>query len=467
MRAFATVTAGIALTVTSCREPADWFGDRVPADRKVHITYWEKWTGAEAEAMQKVVDTFNRSQNHIVVEYLSVSSVDQKALVATAGGDPPDVAGLWVHDVYSFVDHNALLPLDEFMRAEGQTPEQWLARYSAVYADMCTYRGRVWALPSTPTTYALHWNKAMFRAAGLDPERPPRTVEELDAFSDRLTKIDSATGRIIQLGFLPQEPGWTSWAFPQWFGGQLWDGHDITLARYPQNEAAYAWVAGYSKRYGLDKVKAFTSGFGNFASPQNAFFEGKLAMVFQGVWMNNYARQFAPGLDYGVAPMPTAAPGLERFTVADSDLLMIPRGAKHPLEAWKFIAYVNSHNQNAHDARELTGMELLCYLQQKNSPLVEWSPFFAEHHPHPYIELFRSLAESPNAVHTPKIGIWEEYNRELSSAFENVRLLVSTPSEAVAFAQDRVSESWRLHASTLARRARDNRQARAETGSTP
>jgi multiple sugar transport system substrate-binding protein len=443
MRALAGA-ALLTFALLGCQKP----------DGKVHVTYWEKWTGAEAEAMQTVVDAFNRSQDRIVVEYLSVSSVDQKALVATAGGDPPDVAGLWVHNVYSFVDHNALIPLDDFIRAEGETPERWLARYYPVYADMCTYRGLVWALPSTPTAYALHWNKAMFRAAGLDPERPPQTVRELDEFSYRLTKVDPATGRIVQLGFLPQEPDWIAWAYALWFGGKLWDGREITLARLPQNRAAYDWVLGYSKRYGLDKIRAFTSGFGNFASPQNPFFEGKIAMVFQGVWMNNYARQFSPGLEYGVAPMPTAAPGFERFTVADSDLLMIPRGAKHPKEAWEFIKYVSAHNQNARSRSELSGMELLCYMQQKNSPLVDWSPFFAEQHPHPNIGLFRELAQSPNAVHQPKMGIWQEYNRELQSVFQNVRLLVKPPHEAIAFAQERISTSWRLHSEALARRSR-------------
>jgi ABC-type glycerol-3-phosphate transport system substrate-binding protein len=436
-----TVTL-VALLLASCQQ----------SDGKVHITYWEKWTGAEAEAMQKVVDQFNRSQDKIVVEYLSVSRVDQKTLVATAGGDPPDVAGLWIQNIYSFADHDALLPLDDFIRREGVTTREWLSRYYSVYADMCEYQGKVWALPSTPTTYALHWNKAMFRAAGLDPERPPRTVQELDAFSERLTKTDPKTGEILELGFLPQEPGWISWAYAQWFGGQLWDGREITLAKRPENLEAYRWVERYSKKYGLDRIKAFTSGFGNFASPQNPFFDGKIAMVFQGVWMNNFIRQFAPGMEYGVAPMPTAAPGLERFTVADADMLMIPRGSKHPDQAWEFIKFVSSHNPEASSQKELRGMELVCYLQEKNSPLSHWSPFFTESHPHPFIGLFRGLAESENAIHSPKIGIWQEYGREVNSVFENVRLLLESPPEALQFAQRRVSDSWKIHRESLVRR---------------
>lgn len=401
--------------------------------------------------MQKVVDKFNRSQDRIVVEYLSVSRLDQKALVATAGGDPPDLAGLWVFTIYSFADRNAVMPLDDFIKADGSTPEKWLSRYAPVYADMCSYRGQIWAVPTTPTMYALHWNKAMFRAAGMDPERPPKTVAELDEFAAKLSKIDPKTGEILQLGFLPQEPGWMAWAYPQWFGGQLWDGQKITLDS-PKNLDAYRWVESYSKKYGLDKIRGFTSGFGNFASPQNAFFGGKIAMVLQGVWMNNYIRQFAPGLEYGVSPLPVAAPGFERFGAADADVLMIPRGAKHPKEAWEFIKYLSSHNQAAQRKEELAGVELLCYLQEKNSPLREWSPFFTDHHPHPSIKLFRELAASDQAVHLPKLGIWQEYAREQMSVFENVRLLQQSPAEALRFGQERVSESFRFHAESLERR---------------
>ena len=438
------LTALAALLALGCREPRD---------SRIHISYWEKWGGSEGEAMQRTVDQFNRSQDRIVVEYLSTSQVNRKTLIATAGGDPPDVAGVWANDVYSFADREALLPLDDLIRADGQTPDEWLGRYYAVYADMTLYRGRVWAAISTPSTCALHWNKTLFREAGLDPERPPRTLAELDAFAEKLTKRDRA-GQILQLGFLPQEPGWFAWAFPQWFGGRLWDGTNIVFSATPENLASYQWVAGYTHRLGIEAVRAFTAGFGNFSSPQNPFMSGKVAMVFQGVWMNNYLRQYAPGLDYGVAPWPAAKPGLDDFTVADADVLVIPRGARHPKEAWEFIRFVTSANPRATRFEELRGMELLCYLQEKNSPLREWSPFFAERHPHPHIALFRRLADSPHAVHIPKIGIWEEYSRETSQVFETVRLLVKPPEAAMDFCQRRVAASWAMH-----RRSADLRRA--------
>jgi ABC-type glycerol-3-phosphate transport system substrate-binding protein len=427
------------------------FGCSPRGDGKVHITYWEKWGGREGAAMQTVVDQFNASQDRIVVEYLPVAQVDRKVIVATAGGDPPDVAGLWANNLYSFIDRNALLPLDDFIRAEGITSDQWLSRYVPVYGDITTYRDKTWCIISTPSTTALHWNKRLFREAGFDPDRPPRTLAELDEFAAKLTKRDAA-GKLVQVGFLPQEPGWFHAYFPQWFGGRVWDGTNITFTGVAENLECYRWVSSYTERFGLDQVRSFASGFGSFSSPQNPFMAGKVAMVFQGVWMNNYLQQYAPGLEYGVAPWPAVRPGLENFTFADADLLAIPRGAKHPREAWEFIKFVAGMNPHAQTREQLRGGELLCYLQQKNSPLREWSPFFEKHHPHPHIALFRSLAESPNAIHPPKVGIWQEYTREIRNVFDISCLLIQPPAEAMAFCQQRIAGSWTWHQRSIQRR---------------
>ncbi len=431
--------------------PGVWADGADEGRAKVRVSYWEKWVGPEARSIKAVAEAFNRSQDRIVVEVMTVSPIDRKTLVATAGGDPPDIAGLYGHNLASFADAEALMPLEEFIRRDGLTPEQWLERYYPVYQRIVQHNGRIYAGISTPAMITLHWNKTLFREAGLDPERPPRTVEELDEYARKLTKRDPQTGEITQIGFLPQEPGWWPWIFCRWFGGELFDGERITLATDPRNLAAMRWVASYSQTYGAEALARFASGFaGQMNSPQSGFFSGKVAMVFQGVWYNNYIREYKPGLDYGAASAwPSAAPGIDDFGMAEADLMVIPRGAKHPQEAWEFIKYVNRNNPRATRREELEGSELLCYLQEKNSPLREWSPFFAQHHPHPYIAAFRELSASPHAQATPDIGIWTEYQREVLNAFTRVRLLLETPEAALASAQQRLEKSWARHRRSL------------------
>ena len=120
-------------------------------------------------------------------------------------------------------------------------------------------------------------------------------------------------------------------------------------------------------------------------------------------------------------------------------------------EAWEFIKYMNTANPRAQRFEELQGMELLCYGQQKNSALREWSPFFTNHHPHPHIDVFRKLSASPHAVCVPNMGIWTEYEREMLTAFAQIRLLIKTPEEALGEAQQRLQASWDRHFISLAR----------------
>jgi ABC-type glycerol-3-phosphate transport system substrate-binding protein len=425
-----------------------------PSDGKIHLSYWEKWSGAEENAMQQVVGQFNRSQDRIVVDFLSVGEVEQKTILATAGGDPPDISGIYLENICSFADRNALTPLDGFIRDDGSTPDQFLSRYAKAYTGMGSYHGKVWGVPSTPTTSALFWNKELFRSAGLDPDRPPRTLAELEAMSAKLTLRD-ASGNLKQVGFLPQASGGWIWAFPQWFGGELFDGRNVTIGADPANLKAYRWLGDFSKQYGLKNVRRLTSSFGSLASPEDPFMSGRVAMMFDGVWRNHFIRQFAPGMSYGVAGWPEARPGIGDFTVADADMLVIPRGALHPREAWTFLRYVSSPNLSAQRLEDLRGVELLCYLQEKVSPLAQWSPYFEAHNPNPDIGIFRRLAESPHAIHVPEMGVWEEYQRELNIAFDEVRLGLESPEEALQHCQVRIQNSWIWHCESLARRKRE------------
>ncbi len=436
---------GAALMLTGC-------GVRSP-DGRVHVTYWEKWTGAEAAAMQRTVDAFNASQDRIFVDMLSVGNPERKLLLATAGGDPPDIAGVWLRQIPSWSDQNALTPLEQFVEEDGQTVDEFLSRYEDAYADLLTFDGHLYATIATPATHALHWNKTLFREAGLDPERPPRNIAELMDYSKKLTKRDPRTGALLQVGFLPQDPGWWSWSFPAYFGGRLVTPEgDICYDKLPENIESMYWVRSYTEMYGLDALKTFATGFGQFGSPQYPFFAGKVAMCFQGVWLNNYMRQYAPGLDYGVAAWPATKPNQAPFTNVEADLLIVPRGAKHAREAWAFMKYANSCNPDAKSFNALRGIELTCFLQEKNSPLKVWSPYFTNHHPHPYITIFRELARSPRAYHEPYIAVWQEYKREISIAFDRVRLLEQKPEAAMAYVQHRMEASLAEYRRERARR---------------
>lgn len=277
----------------------------VPGD-SVRIQYWEKWTGDEAEGMRRIVDWFNETvgrEKKIHVEYISMSQIDQKTLVATAAGVPPDVAGLWDSQLVQFAAMNALEPLDDLAAAAGITPEH----YKPIYWKGCTYNGRLWGLISTPASIALHYNKQAFqeraaelRAAGLDPGRPPQTLDELDRYAELLTTYETVGGRkrIRSSGHLPLEPGWYITLICHWFGGEIFSSKtgELTLESEPMRRG-FDWIASYSLKYGKDSITEFRSGLGGFASAQNPFLTGAVVMEQQGPWMANFIDDLAPAMN--------------------------------------------------------------------------------------------------------------------------------------------------------------------------
>jgi len=445
----------LAVGPSGCAPPQQ---DRTD-DGRVIVQYWEKWTGFEGEAMQGVVDRFNASQNEIVVKKLTISQIDQKLMLSTAGGNPPDVAGIWTHAIPDFSEKGALTPLDQMAAEAGITRDD----YIPVFWDLCRHRGFLWALPTTPASTALHYNRRLFREAGLDPDAPPQSLAELDRMAEQLTIVSllrdgqpvqvrypdlteqekaAIEFKIVQMGHLPQEPGWWMATWPYWFGGRLWDGDRTITAESPGVIAAFEWFEGYARKYGVENLRSFGASFGNFSSPQNPFLSERVAMELQGEWMYNFIDKFAPHMEWDVAPFPAQHPDKKGFvTLIESDVLVIPKGARHPREAFAFIRYVQSQ----------AAMEQLNLGQKKFSPLSHVSPTFVAEHPNPHIATFIQLAQSANACYMPRLSIWSEYKDEMQAAIDQTLALDTEPRVALAAVQkrlqrrlDRIMRRWDL-----------------------
>jgi len=402
--------------------------DEGRADGRVQIDYWEVWTNFEKEAMQSLVDEFNASQDRIYVNFLSVSQMERKLMLATAGGNPPDIAGVRSADIALFAENGALTPLNAYAAQYGIEESDYLP----VIWEQLNMHGFLWALPTTPGNTALHWNKKLFREAGLDPERPPRTIAELEAFNDQITRLDER-GYIEVMGHLPQEPGWWIDGFGCWFGGQYWDGDSKITADSEGNVEAMEWVATYPERFGRRPINAFQDMSGNFASPENPFFQGRVAMVLQGPWMYNFIQKLAPeDFEWGVAPFPAASEEEYGVSITESNMLVIPRGAKHPDEAFEFIAWLQRQEN----------LEELNILQRKFSPLAETSDEFYERHPNKLIHVYRDLAANELAMARPQLTIMHEYQADLRNAYETVTRGEDTPESAVAKVQDRQQQLY-------------------------
>lgn len=316
------------------------------------ITYWDRHSGHEHASRLALIDEFNRSQNKVYVRSTAIgyNALMEKTLTATAGGAPPDVMSFDGGMLAQLAVQGLFLPLEDFV---AEVPSLQKEAFFPHIWDMVDFDGHVWGIPTTTDSYCLLWNKAAFRKAGLDPERPPETIEELNEYAAKLT-VRSPSGAIEQMGFLPWLPWDMSFMWGVLFGG-LWFNETYTQVRASKDPgilASLAWQQSFTidpaareqLPYAMDpeRIAAFSKGLGDYFSANNPFYSGKVAMISEGEWQVTFIPKYAPGLDWGVAPMPqprgVAPVAFGQTCLADA----IPVTTRHPEAAKEFLRWFYS-----------------------------------------------------------------------------------------------------------------------------
>ncbi|MBK7403774.1 MAG: extracellular solute-binding protein [Phycisphaerales bacterium] len=440
--ALGTLAAGAAAWAVLPTRPRT----RVPKGR-IELTYWEKWTNREGEAIQAVVDRFNQTQDRIWVHRLPVADITSKAMVAIGGGDPPDLVGLFTYNVPIYAEANAVMAMDEFDGVRDGTPPLDPDTYAPAVRRLLFHKGRQRVGVNTCYTLALYANRAHLRDGGHDPDALPEGISRLDELAEALTQTDDR-GRISQAGFLPNMPGWWPTVWPIFFGADVYDlATDTCTIASPPCIQAYEWVQATARRYGPEASTTFAKRFSRSNhSAQDPFISGSASMILQGPWMANFINTFNPTLDYLVTPFPVAdelvtsgiLPGL-----LEADVLAIPRGCPHPEEAWTFFKYMQTQEVQ----------EALARAHCKPSPMRETSPGFFAGHGNPYVEVFDAIAKSPDVKVLPQTRVEKQFSDMSGSAFDAIWMGADVQTELQRL-QDRVQSLIVSAAEQNARRGR-------------
>lgn len=395
-----------------------------PSHSPVQITVWQGWSGDEAKAFHALVAKFNASQQDIQVTTLD--NVDyQKLLTAVSGGTSPDVAELFGDNIGTFANNGVIQPIDSLVQSAGINTD---AYFPAALASG-EFQGKLYGIPFMNDAIALYWNKDLFKAAGLDPNQPPKTLSELDQIARKLEKVDPS-GKIERLGIDPT-PSFLMWELTWDYGGDFasTDGTMIT-ANTAAAVKAMQWQLSYVQRLGAKNIAAFQSAEGQYASPANPFFRGQLGMRFDGEWLQAFVQRYAPYLHYGVTafPYPDAMPRMQGTAWLDGGLWVLPKGSPHPAEAMTFIKWLtNNVGNQVQFANTLANLPTLAAARSSSSFVTR----------HPYNQFFLKLASGRHAHYFPVTAITTQYQNDLSKADQDVIFGKATPQQALARVQSK------------------------------
>jgi multiple sugar transport system substrate-binding protein len=302
------------------------------------VTLWVGFTQRELKIIKGVVAGFERAHPGVKVKTVGGIS-DDKIVAAIRGGNAPDIAQSFSTDnTGSFCASGAWTDLGPRMKADGISAGQF-PRAVQAYTK---FAGKQCAMPMLADVYGLYYNKAMFAKAGITS--PPKTFSELTADAKKLTQRGS-DGAIKVAGF---DPTWGFYENAIAHYAPLYDAQwtkpdgSSNLAGDPRWAKLLQWQKALVDWYGYDKLVRFNAGAGDEFSASNAFESGKVAMMIDGEFRTAFLADEHPELKYGTAPMPVddAQPQLYGAGYVTGNIAGIPKGAKHPDQAWALLKYL-------------------------------------------------------------------------------------------------------------------------------
>ncbi|MCM1135838.1 MAG: extracellular solute-binding protein [Clostridium sp.] len=314
---------------TSADASAD-AGDAVDYSGREEIKYWYCWGGDSETWDQWRMDEFNKSQDkyYITGQYVPESSGvnNGKLMAAIQSGDVPDVIVCDnANGTYSLASQGAFEDITDAINSSGFN---WDGLNSAVEPVM-QYDGATYFYPANTDAVLLFIRNDMAEAAGLDLSNPPKTTAELDEWADAMTKV-AADGSVECYGFIPWLDGGESGNWSVQFGAQLYDeATDTYTVNNDKMVSMYEWMRSYAQKFDSDILMGFTSNLGGAFSPDHAFFTGDVGMTVNGNWFCEALKQYAPDIEYTIAPMPAATLDLYGGTPITANLIACPKGAKN------------------------------------------------------------------------------------------------------------------------------------------
>ena len=252
-------------------------------------------------------EAFHKAHPDITVKPVYTGSYQDsivKAMTAAKAGNAPDAAVLLSTDMFTLIDNELIEPVDTL--AAKDSDKAWIKSFYPAFMENSQAQGHTWGIPFQRSTIVQYWNKDAFKAAGLDPEKAPKTWDEMVSFGKKLTKKD-ASGRVTQWGVEIPSSGFPYWLFQALTtqNGAILANQDGTKVAYndPKVVEAAQFFADLSIKH-----EVMPKGIIDWGTTPKDFFEGKTAVMWTttGNLTNVKANaKFA----FGVAAMPSKVRG--------------------------------------------------------------------------------------------------------------------------------------------------------------
>jgi multiple sugar transport system substrate-binding protein len=409
----AAIGAAAAIALSGCA--AGGSGD---SGDTVEVTVWHYWDGTNADTFEAMADEYNASHPGVEIKASNVPNADflTKLRASATSNTLPDIAIgdlVWVPQIEqlgTLVDLTPLLPADV------------LSDINPALTSFGTINGKQVSVPVSANNLAYMYNRTLFEEAGLNPDTPPTTWDELLAQGKTILEKTGKPGYDLFTQAGDNGEGLT-WNFQVnlWQAGGEFLTADNSAAAFNTPEGAKALD------YWLELINSGVSPYGKWGE----FEKGQGGSAQEGSWMVGIWAPDPP-FDFDVATVPAPADGEKATNLGGEQAMVFGNSEAESTAAADFLAWFLEPEQVT-SWSETTGMLPVTNSVASSDDYLGWVD---ENQPRlrPYVEQMSYAHARPNTPLYPAISF--AFAQQLERAFSGEL----SASEALDAAEQAVND---------------------------
>ena len=296
------------------------------AGEGITLTVWAPFTGSDGDVLREIIDNYNETNTDnitVQIDIMDNDTLQTKFETAVSTGTGPSFVLVGIEYLHQYEENGLIEDISDFWDTMGIDESNFYENVLAKsYIDDALY-----GVPMQYNVQYLYYNKDLFTEAGLDPENPPTTLDEL-----REAAIACTDPSKNQYGLgLPTDYGY--YCEYLWANGGDVINEDATqnLLNSEENIATLEWIQKLATEDGVSP-EGLTA-----ADADTMFQSGQLAMYTSGPWNINGLTQL--GLNYGITAIPGGSDGA--YSPEGGCSYMLTKGADEQTKeaVYKFMAY--------------------------------------------------------------------------------------------------------------------------------
>ncbi|MCL4517439.1 MAG: ABC transporter substrate-binding protein [Firmicutes bacterium] len=393
------------------------------ASARVTITYWTHTHPPMVDLTKELIAEFEKENPDIQVEYTAIPNNQffTKMLTSMSTGTGPDVFNMSSTRITAYLGSDAVVPVIPSAfgyKNQAELENAWVkGTLKAASKD-----GKIYGIPSEYNVSALVINAAHFKEAGLNPNNPPRTWDELKKHAEKLTvrKGNQIVRRGFDFFYLPNFYWLDFGVLLGQQGGHILsaNGKESVINGEAGVKALQTW---YDMVY-KDKVAGPQYSLKDSTNPMIDYVNGNVSMFLAYPWSIGLLKDTPVWKDSVIVPLPQMDPA-HPVTHAYGYYWMVSKTSKHPEASWKFVNFLSSHPER--------WLKDVSFIQPRKG----WTNL-PEAKAFPYIEVW--LGEMGKSSFGDMSPYWAEISAAIQRAVENSIMNGVAPKAALAQAKSEI-----------------------------